>query len=63
MRNPIDFKPEQIVMSVYSNKVYMIMEHKKGMSKLLNVETGRIENWNSCNNPHFTEANAQLKLF
>ena len=63
MDNPIEFKHKDIIESVYSNKLYKVIEpDKKGMAILLNIETGLKENWNSCNNPHFIKSSNQLKL-
>ena len=64
MNNPISFKQGDFIRSVYDLKVYEVIEpDKKGMAKLLNTETNGIENWNSCNNPHFLKQEKQLQLF
>lgn len=62
MNNPIEFKPGELIMSIYTNKMYEVIEHKNGISKLHNIQTGIIENWNSNNNAHFVKQN-QLQLF
>ena len=62
MNNPIEFKPGESIMSIYTNKMYEVIEHKNGISKLYNIQTGIIENWNSNNNAHFVKQN-QLQLF
>ena len=63
MYNPKDFNINDIIESVYSVNLYKVIEpYKKGMAKLKNVDTLMIENWNSCNNPHFVKAESQLKL-
>lgn len=63
MNNPIEFNPGQLIISIYTNKMYEVLEHKNGMSKLYNLETGIIENWNSNNNQHFVKQSNQLQLF
>lgn len=61
--NPIQFKSGDTIQSVYDSKVYEVIEpDKKGMAKLKNIETLGIENWNSCNNPHFKIFEGQLTL-
>lgn len=61
--NPIEFNPGELIMSIYTGKIYEVYSHKNGMSKLENKTTGRLEDWNSYNNPHFTKAQNQLTLF
>lgn len=61
--NPIEFNPGESIMSIYTNTIYEVYSHKNGMSKLENKTTGRLEDWNSYNNPHFTKAQNQLTLF
>lgn len=64
MNNPIHFNKGDFVRSFYSEKHYEVIEpDKRGMAILLDVETGRKEDWNSCNNPHFEKQTPQLKLF
>lgn len=64
MLNPISFKPKEFIKSVYSNKIYEVLEpDKKGMAILINTETNSKEHWNSCNNPHFIKIEKQLEIF
>jgi hypothetical protein len=64
MNTPIEFKKQDFIKSVYSNKIYEVMEpDKKGMAILRNTETNRKENFNACNNPHFVKQENQIKLF
>lgn len=61
--NPIVFKLGDTIQSVYDCKIYEVVDpDKKGMAKLRNVETNGLENWNSCNNPHFKIFEGQLRL-
>ncbi len=61
--NPKDFKNFDFIQSKYSGKIYEVIESdKSGMSKLKNTETGGIEKWNSCNNPHFFKCEHQLQF-
>jgi len=63
MLNPCCFTAKDFIESIYSGKVYQIIEpNKKGMAKLKNIETELVENWNSCNNPHFKKL-IQQKIF
>jgi hypothetical protein len=62
--NPSHFKKGQMVVSVYSGTDYEIIEpDKKGMAKLMELDTGLITVWNAHNNTHFNSMNTQLKLF
>lgn len=65
MRNPIEFENKDVIQSVYSGKIYTVLDNgrKSGMAFL--AINGRIEKWNSCNNAHFTkvEIGTQLNLF
>lgn len=63
MLNPINFNKGDFLRSVYSDKYYEVIEpDKRGMATLYDIETGRSETWNSCNNPHFEKKQPQLKL-
>ena len=43
---------------------YKVIEpDKKGMAKLLNLDTNEEEDWNSCNNNHFNKLEGQLDIF
>lgn len=56
--NPCNFSQGELIKSVYTGKLYTVIEpDKNGMAKLKN-EYGEIETWNACNNPHFKKANA-----
>jgi hypothetical protein len=62
--NPYKFKKGDMITSIYSGRVYEVVEpDKKGMAKLKELETGFITDWNSCNNPHFELMKPQLELF
>ena len=65
MDNPIEFTNGSFIRSVYTGKVYKLLDNgiKSGMA-FLEID-GRIEKWNSCNNAHFTkvEIGTQLNLF
>lgn len=62
--NPVNFKPKDFIISVYTGKVYEVIENdKNGMAKLLNTQTGIEEDWNASNNPHFKLTISQLQLF
>lgn len=64
MNSPTHFQENQLIQSVYSLKIYqVIVSDKAGMAKLLNINSGRVEDWNACNNPHFIATDGQLKLF
>ena len=61
MKNPKDFKKGDVIIDVYSNRVYEVIEpDKHGMAKL------KIENYtkvlNAYNNPRFEKADGQLSL-
>lgn len=64
MYNPNRFKKDELIKDVHTEKVYKVVEpDKKGMAKLLSLESGNIEDWNSCNNPRFIKQPAQCSLF
>lgn len=43
---------------------YKVIEpDKKGMAKLLNLDTNEEEDWNSCNNNHLNKLEGQLEIF
>ena len=62
MLNTKDFKIGEFIISVYTNKIYLVAEpDKSGMGTLIN-ENGKTEQWNSHNNAHFKKFDNQLKL-
>jgi len=64
MYNPNRFTKDELIKDVHTEKVYKVVEpDKKGMAKLLNIESGIVENWNACNNPRFIKQLSQLSLF
>ena len=54
-KNPGEFNSGDVIQSVYSNKVYKVVEreNRRGISILRNLFTGNDEMWNSHNNRHF----------
>lgn len=62
--NPCKFNEKDIVQSIYTGATYIVVvADKNGMAKLHHVKSGRIEDWNAHNNPHFVKATPQLNLF
>jgi len=62
MLNTKDFKIGEFIISVYTNKVYLVAEpDKKGLGYLIN-ESGQTEQCNSHNNAHFKKFDNQLKF-
>lgn len=61
--NPIEFNTGDLMQSIFTNDLYVLKSEKKGMAKLQNLDTGRLEDWNSCNNRHFKKPEVQLSLF
>jgi len=61
-RNPSKFKIGDYLQCVYTNNQYQLVELKRGMAKLLDLETFRIKDSNADNNPHYKKINNQLKL-
>lgn len=52
--NLIDFPIGSFVLNKYSNVVYEVVEHtRSGISKVREVNYGRIDMYNSCNNRYF----------
>ena len=52
--NLIDFPIGSLVFDKYSNVVYEVVEHTRGgISKVRDVNYGRIDVYNSCNNRYF----------
>lgn len=61
--NPKDFKKGELAQSIFTGKIYEVVEpDKKGMAKLINTGTGIKEDWNACNNPHFKKFDNQYSL-
>lgn len=62
--NPCNFKSGDYIVSFYTGIHYKVIEHvKKGMAKLLNLDTNEEEDWNSFNNNHFKKLEGQLEIF
>lgn len=56
-KDPYRFSEGSYVRSVWSGMVYKVSKHKNnGMTDMLNLCTGALEKWNSCNNQHFIPA-------
>lgn len=66
LKNPASFQIGNIVQSVYSGLLYKIVEpNKNGMSKLKNIRTGQVEDWNAENNPRFKQLDkgGQVRMY
>lgn len=54
LRNPCDFKDGDLIRDPSVRKNYrVITADKRGMAKLLNLDSGKEETWNACNNKRF----------
>ena len=52
--NLIDFPIGSLVLNKYTNIIYEVVEHtSRGISKIRDVDCGRIDEYNSCNNRYF----------
>ena len=59
-----ELNPGDYIVSFYTGIHYKVIEpDKKGMAKLLNLDTNEEEDWNSCNNNHFNKLEGQLEIF
>ncbi len=61
-KNIIEFAVGEMIVSIYSGIIYKIEKENKGMAKLRSLDTGMLEDWNSCNNSHFQKAEGQLTM-
>lgn len=64
MHNPSHFSKGDIIRSIYSGKIYQVVEpNKSGIAKL--ECDGYVTDWNAHNNAHFekVEIGSQLNLF
>jgi hypothetical protein len=53
-QNPIKFNIGDIIESIYNKQKYKVIDpDKKGISKLLNLESNVVQDFNSTSNPHF----------
>lgn len=56
-QNPHEFKPGDRISDVHKGTLYQVVEaDKRGMAKLRNLETGKVEDWNAYNNKRFAPA-------
>lgn len=61
MKNPKDFKKGDIIIDVYSNRIYEVIEPDKHGLSLLKTE-GYTKTLNAYNNPRFVKAEGQLNI-
>ena len=53
-QNPIKFNIGDIIESIYNKQKYKVIDpDKKGIAKLLNLESNVVQDFNSTSNPHF----------
>lgn len=61
-QSPSQFSSGQLIQSVYTGHIFILVEpNNRGLAKL-KTEYGGIETWNAHNNAHFIRSDGQRKL-